>query len=66
MQLRQEVLKVGLQVIEKRDDCKESMEYQRVGILRWCFSSMDVLSVYTESEFDVCGICVRLSTFSES
>ena len=37
-----------------------------VGILRWCFLPMDVFSVYTDSEFDVCGICVRLSTFWES
>jgi len=35
-------------------------------ILRWCFPFADVLSVCTDVEFDVCGICVRLSTFSES
>ena len=37
-----------------------------VRIIRWCFPSMDVLTVYTDSEFDVCGICVCLSTFWES
>ena len=37
-----------------------------VRILRWCFPLTDVLSVCTDVEFDVCGICVPLSTFSES
>ncbi len=37
-----------------------------VRILRWCFPFTDVLSVCTDIEFNVCGICVRLSTFSES
>ena len=31
-----------------------------------CFPFTDVLSVCTDVEFDVCGICGRLSTFSES
>jgi hypothetical protein len=37
-----------------------------VRILRWCSPFTDVLSVCTDIEFNVCGICVRLSTFSES
>jgi hypothetical protein len=34
-------------------------------ILRLCFPFTDVLSVCTDVEFNVCGICVRLSTFTE-
>jgi hypothetical protein len=37
-----------------------------VKILRWCFPFTDVLSVCTDVAFDVCGICVRLSTFPKS
>jgi hypothetical protein len=38
----------------------------RVRILCWCFPFTDVLSVCTDIEVNVRGICVGLSTFSES
>ena len=46
--------------------CRWNLEFVIVRILRWCFPFTDVLSMCTDIEFNVCGICVRLSTFSES
>ena len=42
------------------------LDARHVKILRWCLPFTEVLPVCTDVEFDVCGICVRLSTLSES